>query len=252
MSNTIVTTQDGPISRLMINRPDRHNSLGARELNAMQAAFDAVDQDPNIRVLMVSGAGEKTFCAGAALDEMDSGAIDGNAFQRMTDRLAAVKVPTVCVMNGNTYGGGSELALSCDFRLGVRGMRLRVPAAAIGLCYPINGIERFVKRLGVGPAKRLLMLAEEFDDEGLLDLGYLDFTEDREKLEARASQIAKQLASLAPLSVQAMKNVIEQSAAGQLDLMAAEALIKRCENSQDLAEGLRAKREKRSPVFHGQ
>ena len=77
--------------------------------------------------------------------------------QTLTDRLAAVRVPVICALNGSVYGGGAEIALCCDFRIGVRGSRLAVPAARLGVCYPLGGLTRYVQRLGLATAERLLV-----------------------------------------------------------------------------------------------
>ncbi|MEE4189990.1 MAG: enoyl-CoA hydratase/isomerase family protein, partial [Halieaceae bacterium] len=118
MTDSILFETGGHVARLTLNKPERHNALGADELTAIQAHLAAVEADPELRVLVVTGHGDKTFCAGAALNELGAGKISGDFFQQTTDRLAALRVPTICALNGNVFGGGVELALSCDFRLG--------------------------------------------------------------------------------------------------------------------------------------
>jgi enoyl-CoA hydratase/carnithine racemase len=251
MTDSILFETGGHVARLTLNKPERHNSLGADELTAIQAHLASVEADPDLRVLVVTGNGDKTFCAGAALNELGAGKISGDFFQQTTDRLAALRVPTICALNGNVFGGGVELALSCDFRLGVAGSRLRVPAAQIGLCYPLSGINRFVERLGVNLAKRLLVAAEEFDADAMLAMGFLDHLVAREALAARTEEMADRIAGLAPLAVQAMKAILQQAAAGGIDREHAMELSRRCADSEDLQEGFQAQREKRAPAFTG-
>ena len=157
MEDAVLYEVSGGIGTLVLNRPDRHNALGKIELQAMTDAFEAVKQDAEIRVLVVTGAGEKTFCAGASLPDLNSGAITPEYFQSVMHQLAVLPVPTIARINGNVFGGATELALSCDFRIGIQGGRLRVPAAAIGLCYPAAGIARFVEKLGANTARRMLL-----------------------------------------------------------------------------------------------
>lgn len=251
MTDTILYETQGAIARITLNNPARHNSLGEAQLSALQRCIEAVEEDRNIRVLIVTGRGDKTFCAGAALDQLGKGQISGDLFQQTTDRLAAIRVPTICALNGNVFGGGVELALSCDFRIGVEGSRLRVPAAQIGLCYPLSGINRFVQRLGVNLAKRILIAAEEFDADDMLRIGFLDYLVPPTALEFHARDMAECIAGLAPLAVQGMKVILQQAAAGSIDMEAAADLSRRCAESEDLKEGFAAQREKRAPKFTG-
>jgi enoyl-CoA hydratase/carnithine racemase len=252
MTQTVLFEVREHAARIVLNNPDKHNSLGADELIALRKHLEAVEANQDLRVLVITGAGDTTFCAGAALNELGSGKISGDFFQQTTDRLAALRVPTICALNGNVFGGGVELALSCDFRVGVEGSRLRVPAAQIGLCYPLSGINRFVERLGVNLAKRLLVAAEEFDAETLLTLGFLDQLVAPDELAARTESMAAEIAGLAPLAVQSMKAILQQAAAGGIDMAQAQELSRRCAESDDLQEGFAAQREKRPPRFRGQ
>ncbi|MEE4660835.1 MAG: enoyl-CoA hydratase/isomerase family protein [Halieaceae bacterium] len=252
MSDNILFERDGPVARLVLNNPAKHNALGEAELSLLQQHFDAIEADAGLRVLVVTGRGDKTFCAGAALHQLGSGQISGDHFQQTTDRLAALRIPTVCALNGSVFGGGVELALSCDFRIGIHGTRLRVPAARIGLCYPISGINRFVERLGVNLAKRLLVGAEEFDAQAMLDIGFLDQLVAPERLDAAVAETTERIAGLAPLAVQAMKAILQQAATGTIDMEQALSLSRRCSESDDLQEGFAAQRDKRPPRFTGQ
>ncbi|TGD74129.1 enoyl-CoA hydratase/isomerase family protein [Mangrovimicrobium sediminis] len=251
MAETVLYRQEGHIGYLTLNNPERHNSLGKQELEALHDHLEALERDSQVRVLLVTGSGDKTFCAGASLQELGSGEITGDRFQEVTDRLAALAIPTIAALNGNVFGGGVELALSCDFRIGVEGSRMRVPAAAIGLCYPLSGINRFVERMGVNLAKRILVAAEEFDAEAMLHIGFLDHLVLANQLEAFSQDMAQRIGELAPLAVQAMKSILQQAAAGGIDDELAQGLSRRCLESEDLQEGFLAQREKRPPRFSG-
>ena len=251
MTDTVIVDTRGPIARLTLNKPERHNSLGETELQAIQSVCESLRASEEVRVLVITGAGDKTFCAGAALNELGSGRISGDLFQATTDAIAALPIPTICALNGNVFGGGVELALSCDFRIGIEGTRLKVPAAQIGLCYPLSGINRFVERLGVNLAKRILMAAEEFQAEDMLHIGFIDHLVARDQLESRTDELAQSIAGLAPLAVTAMKQILQQAAGAGIDLESASALSQRCLDSEDLQEGFAAQREKRAPVFKG-
>ncbi len=108
------------------------------ELAGIESALKNLSADT--RVLMIYSEGGRTFCAGADLGQISSGELTGDQFQAVTNQIADLSIPTICVANGNIFGGGVELAMSCDFRMAADDILMRVPAAAIGLCYPTDGI----------------------------------------------------------------------------------------------------------------
>lgn len=251
MNTSLVYAISDGVGVLEIDREDRHNALGADELEALEATLALVREDAAIRALIVTGRGDKTFCAGAALDDLESARLSPARFQAAVQQLADLPVPTIARVNGSVFGGGAELALSCDFRVGVRGARLRVPAAAFGLCYPPQGIGRFVAKLGASTARRMLVAAETFDADELLRVGFFDYLVDADALDKRIGELSAQLAALAPLAVRAMKELVIQIERGGADSRRAEELSRICQNSADLREGLAARREKRRPHFVG-
>ena len=251
MTDTILYSRTGHVARLILNIPQQHNALGNEQLSAMEAYLEHASLDDAVRVLLLSGSGEKTFCAGASLKEIAGEDLSTHAFQRVAAKISMLRVPTICAMNGNVFGGGVELALSCDFRIGVEGMRMRVPAARLGLCYPPEGIQRFINALGTRITRRILVASEEFDSQGLIDIGFADHIVLRQNLETAATEWAEQIAGLAPLAVQSMKSILGHSVRDALDMRAASACMQKCLESEDLQEGLAAQREGRSPRFKG-
>ena len=216
MTESVLFSRDGYVATLTLNQPERHNALGADQLAGVIRALDEVRADGGVRVLVITGAGEKTFCSGAALDELGGDELTENNFQGTTARVAALPIPTVCAVNGNVFGGGVELALACDFRIGVEGSRMQVPAAAIGLCYPLEGIRRFLEVLGPQVTRRLLVGAETLHGDAMREIGFLDQMVPRPELSNAVGAFADHLASLAPLAVQAMKQVLRQATTDQV------------------------------------
>lgn len=249
MTSTVLFEQTNGIAHLKLNNPEKHNSLGSKEIDIIERSLSNLDADT--RVVVLSSNGGRTFCGGASLTELASGELTGDRFQAMTNHFASLSVPSICVINGNVFGGGFEMAMSCDFRLGVPEMMMRVPAAALGLCYPIAGIERFVARLGVTTAKRILVGAEEFSAEELKSLGILNWVQPSDSAVEAGLEAARQIASLAPLAVRSMLTIIRQAETGGIDRAKAMELAEICSSSQDLQEGLAAKRERRQPNFKG-
>jgi len=251
----IVTVADG-CAVVRLNRPREHNRLEPSDLVALQETFARIDTDPSIRVLVLTGSG-KSFSSGfhiGALAERLAGKRedgDRDAFERTVDRLEALRIPTIAALNGSVYGGATDLALACDFRIGVEGMRLLMPAARLGIVYYASGIRRYVTRLGVAAAKKLFLTAQPIDAGEMLRIGYLDEIVAHEDLMARAEALAATLAANAPLALAGLKRAINETAAGSLDLDSLAAIRALCSASEDHAEGVRAWTAKRAPVFTG-
>jgi enoyl-CoA hydratase/carnithine racemase len=242
---------DGPVARIVLRRPDQHNAIEAHDVARLHAHLATVDSTSDVRVLILTGSGRATFCSGASLAQIESGELTGSTFERLADALASVRVPSICALNGSAFGGGVELALCCDFRVGVEGSRIAVPAARLGLCYPLGGIRRHVAGLGQGLATRLLVGAEEIDDSEMFAAGFLHACVPHEQLVRATDDLAGRLASLAPLAVQAMKRLVREVALGVVDRDAAAKAIARCAASEDFREGVKARREGRPPAFRG-
>lgn len=249
--SAIHLTFDGAVARLTLDRPERHNALSAHDVRAFVDALDRVD-DSDARALIITGSGDRTFCSGASLEEIESGSLSGRLFSQATERLAHFRLPTVCAINGRIYGGGGELALSCDFRLGSDETSLRVPASQLGICYPPGGIERYHQRVGPGAAARILLAGEEMGGAELYRVGFLTHFVHVGSVPTEATSLAGHLTRLAPLAVQAMKRILNQAASGTLSAEEAAAWEAACNASDDLREGLAAWREKRPPTFQGE
>jgi enoyl-CoA hydratase/carnithine racemase len=242
---------------IRLNRPREHNRLEPDDLAVLSETFTRIDKDPSIRVLMLTGTG-KSFSSGyhiGALADRLAGngapAEDRDAFERMVDRLEGLRVPTIAALNGSVYGGATDLALACDFRIGVEGMRLLMPAARLGIVYYASGIRRYVSRLGVGAAKQLFLTAQPIDAAEMLRVGYLDTVVPADELMPRAEALAETLVANAPLAIAGLKRAINEAVAGALDRDALAAVRAACSASADHAEGVRAWTEKRAPVFTG-
>ena len=247
MPNTISFRLQEGIATLSFDNPARRNALGSQELDAIERALGALDA--TTRVLLITSSDDRIFCAGADLTQIRDGSLNGDRFQLVTNQIAELSVPTIAVLTGNVFGGGAELALSCDFRLGREGIAMRIPAAAIGLCYTVQGIERLTKRLGVPLAKRLLVAAETFSADDMLALSLVDRIVPAAQLREEAEAYARALVALAPMAVTSMLTIIRQLEVGEMDQKTAADLAKACAASEDVQEGILAQREKRAANF---
>ncbi|MFH5925455.1 enoyl-CoA hydratase/isomerase family protein [Roseomonas xinghualingensis] len=239
------------IATIRLNRPEVHNRIEPDDLVALNGILERIDADPSVRVAVLT-AGGRSFSSGFHIGKLNaSGAQDDSSFGRLADRLEALRVPTICAMNGGVYGGSTDLALACDFRIGVTGMAMFMPAARLGLHYYPSGLQRYVSRLGLNTAKRLFLTAEKLQAEELLRIGFLTELVAPEDLEGRVAALATTLAANAPLAVQGMKQALNAIARGDADLAAIAETATRVRNSEDLQEGRAAWLEKRTPRFMG-
>lgn len=235
---------------ITFHRPEKHNALEIIDLNALDETLTRLAGQADIRVLVLKATG-KSFCAG-----VDFGSVAGhdwrdNPLERVTDRLESLPFPTLCVLQGGVYGGGTDLALACDFRLGVTGIKCFVPPAKLGIQYHAHGLKRAVTRLGLGPAKRLFLATETFDDAEMLRTGFVDWLVSPEQLEERADTLAASLAGLAPGALRGMKQSLNEIAATLFDERAARDRAAASFRTEDFQEGRRALADKRAPAFTG-
>lgn len=246
----IKASVEGHIGRITLTRPTAHNALTKAAMGEIQARLEGW-ADSDIRAVIITGEG-RSFCAGASLEELGDGDWSNNPLTPLCATVEGFKAPVIAALNGGVFGGGVDLALACDFRIGVEGMKMFVPPAKLGIHYEPEGIARAVQRLGAQMARRVFLLAEKFEAEALLAHGFLDELVTPDALQARATALAKSVTALAPMAVQGMKKTILESSQNRLDTAAAKARVRACFASTDHAEGLQAMREKRPPKFTGQ
>ena len=247
---------EGARAALRLNRPRHMNRVQPEDIPVLLRLLDEVDGNAAVRVLVLTGGG-RAFSAGYHLGDLaeqaDGGGIGGGvpSFEALTNRLEGCRVPTICRLNGGVYGGSTDLALCCDFRIGHSGIEMFMPAGRLGVHYYEAGMRRYVSRLGLNAAKRLFLTGERLGAAEMLRIGYLTEVAPAAELDRRVDALAGRIAALAPLAVQGMKRALDEIARGALDLEAFEARAAACKDSEDLKEGLRAFREKRQPVFQG-
>lgn len=260
----IYALADG-VASITMNRPERLNALNPRLVEELIAALSAAGADPDVRAVMLSGAG-RGFCAGADIAGGKDSPLAGNAQQRPDpgpgmDRLfnpliRAVRrlpKPVVGAINGVAAGGGAGLAMACDIILAARSARFDQAFVRIALV-PDMGSTWFLPRLvGEGKARALAMLGEPVMAEDAERMGMVWKVYDDAQLMEEARKLAQRLAAGPTGTYAAIKRAYEQSAANSLDqqLDAERDLQRRCAASEDHLEGVAAFREKRAPKFAG-
>src|ERR1700679_988048 len=194
----------GARATIRLNRPKHLNRLQPDALDGLVKVFDRIEADPAIRVLVLTGTG-RAFSAGYDLGSIAERAASapeqpsaGSAFEVVVNRLEDLAIPTICRLNGGVYGGSTDLALACDFRIGVDSAEMFMPAARLGLHYYKSGIVRYVSRLGVDNAKKLFLTAQKIDAAEMLRIGYLTAMVAAETLDQEVDKLAAILAGNAP------------------------------------------------------
>jgi enoyl-CoA hydratase/carnithine racemase len=245
----------GARATIRLNRPKHLNRLQPDDLDALLQLFDQVESDAAIRVLVLTGTG-RAFSAGYDLNsvaERATSAVEknsaGSAFEVVVNRLEDLALPTICRLNGGVYGGSTDLALACDFRIGVDTSEMFMPAARLGLHYYRSGIARYVSRLGLDNAKKLFLTAEKIGAAEMLRIGYLTAAVPAEALDEEVDRLAAVLAGNAPVAMAGMKRTINEFARGRLDEEAADRRARDSMRSAEIKEGIRAFAEKRPPKF---
>jgi enoyl-CoA hydratase len=253
-ASTPVLEINGTRATIRLNRPKHLNRLQPDDLDALLTLFDRIEADPAIRVLVLTGTG-RAFSAGydlGSIAERAGGAEEqtaGSAFEIVVNRLEDLAIPTICRINGGVYGGSTDLALACDFRIGVDTCEMFMPAARLGLHYYSSGIKRYVSRLGVDNAKKLFLTAQKIGAAEMLRIGYLTAMAPAEGFDAEVDQLAANLAANAPVAMRGMKRAINEFARGALDEEAADRRARDSMRSAEIKEGIRAFAEKRPPKF---
>jgi enoyl-CoA hydratase/carnithine racemase len=245
---------DSARATIRLNRPKHLNRLQPDDLDVLMKLFDRIEADPAIRVLVLTGTG-RAFSAGYDLGSIAERAataqeqIAGSAFEVMVNRLEDLTVPTICRLNGGVYGGSTDLALACDFRIGVDNCDMFMPAARLGLHYYKSGIQRYVSRLGLDNAKRLFLTAQRIGAAEMLRIGYLTAMVPAEALDEEVDRLVAILAANAPIAIRGMKRTINEIARGRLDEEAADRRHRDSMRSAEINEGIKAFAEKRPPRF---
>ena len=258
MSPNLITVESGVVTTIRLNNPPL-NLVSLDVTKALRAALTRIEQDRDVRAVILAGAGDRAFCAGSDVKEFPALAgrvaegklIDENAAY---NQLAQLPVPTIAAIEGDALGGGLELALCCDLRVASATARLGLPEVRLGVMPGSGGTQRLPRLIGLARAKELILLGELVDAETALGFGLVSRVVARGQAEPTAHELATTLAGRGPVAVREAKAVLNTTldgslAAGQTaELEASERVFA----SEDMLEGATAFREKRPPRFRNQ
>jgi enoyl-CoA hydratase len=247
----------GGVAVVTIERPEKRNALSAAVRAELIAALDALRDDDSVRVLVLTGAGERAFVAGADIAEFaertpleQRAAMTG---RRVFDEIAAFPKPVLAMINGYALGGGCELALACDVRLAADTAKLGQPEINLGIIPGGGGTQRLPRLVGTGQAMRLILSGEIIDAAEALRIGLVDLVCPAPELRERTLEMARAMAAKSPVALRMAKAAVR--AAAEMPLAAGLAyeteLFVTCFASEDKREGVAAFLEKRAPDFRG-
>lgn len=256
----VTTRIDGPIGWIVFENPGRHNAMSVAMWEALPAAVDALQADPQVRVLVLRGAGDQAFVSGADISQFDQVRDSLEANQRYEAmgnagmmRIADCSKPTIAMLQGWCLGGGMAITLNCDLRIGDESLRYGIPAARLGIGYRWPGIKKLVDTVGAPNAREIFLTARRFNAQDALRMGFVNRIVARGELEAAVRAECDLLAANAPLTMASVKVAIDEilRAGPQIDAQRIEAATQRAYGSADFIEGRHAFLEKRLPVFQG-
>src|ERR1700686_416953 len=255
--NLLYEKKDG-IAFITFNRPKVLNALNRKTIEEFQQVLSDARDDASVRVLILTGAGEKAFVAGADINELaQQSPVNGKEFslygQSVFHLLETMGKPSICAINGFALGGGCELALSCSIRIASKTAKLGQPEVKLGIIPGYGGSQRLARLCGKGMAHELCLTGETISAEEALRIGLVNHVYEAAELMPAAEALAKKIIANAPLSVKYTMEVIERGADMPLEegQFLETTLFALCAATEDMREGTRAFLEKRPAQFRG-
>jgi enoyl-CoA hydratase len=259
-TDTLLCEVTDGIATVTFNRPDKHNALSMEMQAGVPVVAVALSQDPDVRVVVMTGAGDRAFVSGADISEFGDRRTEVDAraaYDRSTGSMLSawreLTKPVIAMVRGYCLGGGLLTALQADLRIAADDAQFGIPAAKLGLGYSAGGVESLARVVGASWAAELLFSARRIDAETAVRIGLVNHVVPSESLRDEVMDLAAGIAANAPLTIAAVKAALTQLGrpAAEHDQARVQAMVEACFRSDDYREGQRAFLEKRPPNFTG-
>jgi enoyl-CoA hydratase len=259
-TDKMLARKDGQVGYLIFNNPERHNAVSLEMWARTAEILEGFAKDDGVRVVVITGAGGRSFVSGADISKFESERASLEATKvynatvaKANEGVSEFPKPTIAMIKGYCIGGGLGLAVCCDLRICSSNSRFGIPAAKLGLGYSFPGVKRLTDIVGPAFAKEIFFTARQFDAEEARTMGLVNRVVPENELETYVQTYADTIALNAPLTIKAAKFVVGEATKdeGKRDLARSAELVEQCFTSNDYIEGRRAFMEKRKPVFTG-
>lgn len=259
LTERIIAEKQGSIGWLTFNNPARRNAVSIDMWEAIPKVLDRFEQDPEIRVIVLKGEGDKAFVSGADVSQYEKDRSTAEGIQRYEEiagrvagRLQTCDKVIIAMIRGYCLGAGVNISLCCDLRIAADDARLGIPAAKLGLGYRASSLKNLVDTVGPAFAREVLITGRQFKADEAKTMGFVHRVAPVAELESLVLEYCAMISENAPLTLRASKRIVrELLKSTAYDAEACAALVKQCFESQDYIEGRRAFMEKRKPVFQG-
>ena len=259
-TDKMLSRKDGHVGYLIFNNPERHNAVSLDMWDATSRILETFAKDDDIRVVVITGAGGKSFVSGADISKFESERSSLEAVKnynkivaRANESISEFPKPTIAMIRGYCIGGGLGLAVCCDLRICSDNSKFGIPAAKLGLGYSYPGVKRLSDVVGPSFAKEIFFTARQFDAEEARVMGLVNRIVPAEELETYVKNYADTIANNAPLTVKTAKFIANETMRDESmrNLARCAELVEQCFKSNDYTEGRKAFMEKRKPAFTG-
>lgn len=260
LTDKLVANKEGGIGWIVFNNPARHNAVSLEMWESLTLVLNAYAEDPDVRVIILRGEGDKAFVAGADISQFKEKRSSPEAVQHYNstadeagETLRNLPKPTVAMIRGYCIGGGAGIAVSCDIRIAADDAKFGVPAAKLGLGYRFSGIKRLADIVGPSFAAEIFYTSRQFNAREALDMGLINRLMPASDLESYTRELANTIVNNAPLTIASVKRALLEYGEdpAQRDLELCQKMVDDCYASEDYKEGQTAFMEKRKPVFRG-